>query len=124
MIIGVACPLERDACERCPRRREGRRQYRIALDDAGIAEGGLLACACALNQRHCHAALGEMQRDACADDAGAQNDRVGACHLSCSPLCRLGLYMEWLAPPRYDRSATAGHPFRCRLLRGFADWTG
>ena len=38
----------------------------------------------ALDQRHAHAALGEMQRDRGADDAGAEHNGVRASHPSCS----------------------------------------
>src|SRR5581483_9093917 len=40
----------------------------------------------AIDQRDAQAALGQMQRDAGADDAGAQDDRIGAGHGFSSPV--------------------------------------
>ena len=79
-IIGFTRALECDAHERAKVRRESRRKNGVALDNAGITERGLLAEAGAIDQRNAKPALGEMQRHAGADDAGAQNDRVGTCH--------------------------------------------
>ena len=48
------------------------RKQRVAFDHAGVAVGGLLARAAAVDQHHRHAALGQMQGRRGADDAGAQ----------------------------------------------------
>ena len=82
MIIGLARALEGNTNERAQLRGERWRKHRVALDDTGIAIGGLLAQAGAIKQRDAQAALGEMQRDRRADDAGAEHDGVRARHSS------------------------------------------
>ena len=52
VIIGEWRALERDAKKRRPIRRKRRRKDGVALDDAGIAVGGPLARAAAVDQRH------------------------------------------------------------------------
>jgi hypothetical protein len=85
MVIGLAGALERDAQQRGRIGGKRRRQDRVALDDAGIAERGLFAHAGAIEQRDAQAALGEMQRDRSADNAGAEHDCIGAGHGYPSP---------------------------------------
>ena len=80
MIIRFRRLLERDAQQRRPARREGCRKDGIAFDDAGIAVGGALARAAAVDQRDRQAALGEVHRDAGADNAGSEHDGIGARH--------------------------------------------
>src|SRR5450759_2297439 len=80
MIVGLAGALDRDAQQRAWIGGKRRREDRVALYNAGIAIGGLLAHAGAIDQRDAHAALDEMQRDRGADNAGAEHNRIGACH--------------------------------------------
>src|ERR1700690_2789319 len=102
MIVRLARALERDARQRAEIGRERRRKNSIALDHAGIAIGGLLAHAGAIDQRNAQAPLGEMQRNRGADNAGAENDGVRACHISLSPTSSGVFYMEPIGPARYD----------------------
>ena len=110
MIIGLARALERDARQRAEIGRERRREHRVALDHAGIAIGGLLAHAGAIDQRHAQAALGEMQRDRGADNAGAEHDGVRACHVTVFPFRTRSSAFIWnrSALRRYDRPRRAG----------------
>ena len=50
------------------------------FDDPGIAVGGALARIAAVDKDDSQAALDEMQRHRDADNAGAEHDRIGACH--------------------------------------------
>jgi hypothetical protein len=79
MIIRLACALERDTRQRAGIGRKRRREHGIALDHAGIAIGGLLAHAGAIDQRDAQAPLGKVQRDRGADNAGTEHDGVRAC---------------------------------------------
>src|SRR5262249_14696930 len=109
MIVGLAGALECDAQECACIRWEGRRKYRVALDDAGVAIGGLLADSCPINQSHAQPAFGEMQRYRRADNSGAENHRIRACHAKSS---RVTLYMDCSHQERYQASAL----IRCRSL--------
>ena len=80
MIIGFRRALERDPQQRRQSRRKRRRKDGVAFDDAGIAVGRPLARPAAIDQRDREAALGEMQRDRGADDAGSKHDDIGARH--------------------------------------------
>ena len=80
VIIDLRRALERDAQERAPIRRKGRRKERLAGDDAGVAVGGPLAHRAAVDERDRQAALGEMDRAAGADNAGAEHDDIGLRH--------------------------------------------
>jgi hypothetical protein len=80
VVVGLACPFERDLEQPGKARRKGRRQDGRALDHPGVAVGGLLAHAAAVDQRDRHSTLDELQGDRGADDAGAQHHDVGACH--------------------------------------------
>ena len=55
-------------------------KIRIALDDPGIAVGGLLARPTPVDERDRQPAFGEVKGGGDADDAGAQNDRIGTRH--------------------------------------------
>jgi hypothetical protein len=77
VIIGDRRALERDACQLRPIGRERRRKYRVAFDYAGIAVGGRLTRPAPVDERDREAALGEMNRDGRADDAGSENDDIG-----------------------------------------------
>ena len=59
---------------------EGVRKQRIAFEHASVAVGGLLAWPALVDQRDRDAALGQMQCDRRADDAGTQNQNVPAGH--------------------------------------------
>ena len=80
MIVGLRRLLQRDPQELAEALREGVREKRIAFDDSGVAVGGFLARAAAVDQRDRKPALGEMQRRRHADDAGAQHDCIGSGH--------------------------------------------
>ena len=60
--------------------RESGRKHRVAFDHAGVAVGGFLPRLAPIDERDGEPALGEMQRDRGADDAGAEHDRVRASH--------------------------------------------
>ena len=81
MVVRLRRLLERDPQSAREASPESRRKQRVGLDDAGIAVGGALARLAAVDQRDREAALGEVQRDRGADDAGAEHDRVGASHM-------------------------------------------
>jgi hypothetical protein len=77
MIIGDRRALERDAQKLGKIRRERRRKYGIALDDAGIAVGRGFTRPLPIDERDRQAAFGELERDGCADNAGSENDDIG-----------------------------------------------
>ncbi len=80
MVIGFGRPFERDPDEGRQPRRESRRKNRVALDDARIAVGGLLARGAAIDQRDAQSPFCELQRDRGADDAGTEHDGIGSSH--------------------------------------------
>src|SRR3954468_10386128 len=97
------------------------RQERIALDDAGVAVGRLLARTTAVDQCYRKAALGEMESNRGADDAGAEHDGVGIGHgpslsrvgrlsgRACpAKACRVAAAAGTCAPPQHA-SVTVSH---------------
>src|SRR5208282_5320227 len=80
MIVGPRRTFERDAEKLHPIRRKAGWKYGVALDDARIAVRGALARPRAVDQRDPEAALGEMNGDRGADNAGAEHDDIGMGH--------------------------------------------
>src|SRR5262249_14843336 len=52
----------------------------VAFDHAGIAVRGFFARRAAIDERNGEAALGEVERDRGADNAGAEHDGIAARH--------------------------------------------
>ena len=63
VIIGLGRTLERDLQQGDRVRREDRREDGVALDDAGVAVGGLLARRAPVEERNGKPPFGEMQPD-------------------------------------------------------------
>ncbi len=80
MIVRLRRALEREPQQRRHPRREGVGKERIALEHAGVAVGGFLARPALVDQRDGDPALGELQRDRRADDAGAEHDHLRSSH--------------------------------------------
>ncbi len=70
------------------------REDRFAFDQPGIPVGRFLARPAPVDERHRKPALGEMQGDGRADDAGPEHDDVGARHC----LLRLLETSRWINP--------------------------
>src|SRR5262245_11294710 len=101
MVVGIGRALERDAGEARQAARKRRRKQCVTLDDAGVAVRSLFARAAAIDQRDREPALDQMQRGRDADDAGAENDRISARHVSILiSLC--GLYMAGAQRNQYQ----------------------
>ncbi len=83
MIIRQRRALEGDAQQRAEIVGERHGINPGAADDAGIAVGRLLAGPAPVDERDGKPALGELQCGRRADDAGAENHYVRACH--CEP---------------------------------------
>ena len=122
MVVRIGRALERDLGE--PREPAGkrRRKHRVALDDAGVAVRGLLARPAAVDQRDREPAPREVQRGRDADDAGAEDDRIGARHERCSGACPMTVSPIYGSRGAKSVSRTGGMtampPSSCR---GFAD---
>ena len=71
VIVGLRRLFQGNPHQRTEIGRKWMWKQRIAFDHAGIAEGRLLARAAAVEQGDAQPALGEMQRNGRADDAGA-----------------------------------------------------
>ena len=80
MVVRFRSTLERDAQQRRKARRKSGWKDRVALDDAGIAVGGLLARRPPVHEPHPQTPFGELERDRGTDDAGPEHDCIGACH--------------------------------------------
>ncbi len=107
VVIGLGRALERDAQQGRPIGRKGGRKDRIAFDHAGIAVGGLLARPAAVDERRRQTALGELEPDRGADDAGPEHDGVDARH---------GLFL----PRRLRRPQAAPSRDQYRPIYGWA----
>ena len=107
VIVGFRRAFERDAQQGDGVRRKGRWKDGVALDRPRVAVGGLLARRAAIEQRDSQAALGQMQSDGGADNAGTKHDGIDACHEipSRTPAWRSGLYAYiWMGIARGRRS--------------------
>jgi hypothetical protein len=80
VIVGFRRALERHPQQRDRVGREGGRKDGVAFDHAGIAVRGFFARRAAIDERNAEAALGEVQRDRCADNTGAEHDGIAAYH--------------------------------------------
>src|SRR5215470_14489766 len=80
MIVRLGGALERDLNELLQAARKRGRKHAGADNDAGVAVARLLARTAPVDQRDRQTAFGKVQRDRCADNAGAQNDCIGTCH--------------------------------------------
>ena len=80
MVVRVDGAVQPVAQERAEIVREAVRKDALALDQAGVAEGSFLGGAAPVDERHGAAALLQVQGDADADDARAENGDVVACH--------------------------------------------
>jgi len=94
VIIGFRRALERDPQQRDRIRGEGGRKDGVAFDHAGIAVRGLFAGCAAIQKRNRKPALGEMQPNGGADNAGTEHDGIDARH---------GVPSQTFAPPARAR---------------------
>src|ERR1051325_5065840 len=78
MVVSVDGAVDAVADEGAEVMREAVGIDAFALDQAGVAEGGLLGGAAPVEQHHRAASLLQVQRYADADDAGAGDGDVGA----------------------------------------------
>ena len=80
--MGVDGAVEAVAHERAVVVREAVRIDPLALDETGVAVGGLLRDPAPIDERHGEPALLQVQRAADADDARAEHDGVGVSALA------------------------------------------
>ena len=78
VIVRFRRALQRHLHELPQAPRKRRREHARADDDAGVAVARQLARAAAVDERDGEPALRELQRRGRADDAGAENEYVGA----------------------------------------------
>ena len=78
VIINDGRTLQCDARKLGEVRREGRREYRIALDNPGIAVGSALTRALPIDQGGRQPALGEMDGNGGADNTRAEHHDIRA----------------------------------------------
>src|SRR5215475_10955666 len=115
MIVRLARTLERDADKAANIRWECGWKYCVAFDDPGVAIGRLLADARSIDERNAHPASGEVQRYRCADNAGAQNHCICACHVQ--PPGQLDRYI-WIAGAKSAIKGVHGRSFPSMKLMG------
>src|SRR5208282_5306830 len=116
MIVGPRRTFERNAEKLHPIRRKAGWKYGVALDDARIAVGGALARPGAVDQRDPEAALGEMNGDRGADNAGAEHDDIGTGHGT--PAAVAGYRMRTRAAGYKGYLRNHGDAPRCRVKPG------
>src|SRR5262245_82022 len=80
VIVRLRRALECDPQQRRDIAGKSMRQDSVAFDDPGVAIGGALAGAAAVDQGNRQPAFGEVKRNRRADNAGAQYERIGTSH--------------------------------------------
>jgi hypothetical protein len=87
MVDGIATIVHRIAQDRAEFARESVRDHGLALDQSGIAETRLFACASPIDENHVTAALLQIERDAHSHHSGSEDDNIRAhAHRALPPL--------------------------------------